>query len=1835
MIAKNIAFLIIFISLTSSVLAQEFPTLTLENSDYKVFYLSPTISVSEENVTIDDVGQIRVELLSTGSVIPSIITPNGQIINQNTISAFNGEYVDYEIPESSGSFFQTENLVEGFHYIFQFPTQGQGTYTIRLEAPSGLNEDIAAAARIITDSPVNVKLFTPESKITLGKPIALTAAVFNGQNAVSNASVTVNITSPSGIVTNISLLDNGNEADHQAGDGFYSAKYIPNEVGEYSILAEISGNTANNVAFSRQSGTDFTVLPIRSRLTGTVTDFPVQNPNDSRFLDGFIIKANTDTVVAGNYELFVYLKTANGKSIISSSTAELQQGLGDIEVMFEAQSIIEAGEDGPFDIEKIDLVYYDADEIATTVDSLENIGQTQAYQLSQMNRPKISLTGVNNVIPVDTNGNGKYEGLTFQIGVNVIGNAYYTFSGSLFDSNRDEIAWNTGQMYLNDGNNTITFTVSSEQILEHNMPGPYVIGNLMIWNLIDSLLTDEVFSTPAYELNQFEPSLQFTGQNSAQGIDDNGNGIFESLRIQSELYSSLPGEHNISFSLLDSSGNLIQTLNKNQTFIVGNNQIVFDFNGSNLQNSGINGPITVGNVTVTGQGRNLQVPSLFTTQSFSSSQFETGLEFAGNYDAAGIDTNSDGKYNFLRIQGDVNVGVSGNYLVIVTLLDSDGNYVTSGSDNIDFTVGVNTFTLDLRGNPIFYSGKNGPYRVSAFVFGQGRTLQNNNLFQTQAFNFTDFERSIGFTGNNSATGVDTNGNGKFEILRVSTEVFVTVTGNHTLNVGLIDSNGQTIETINNNYYLYPGNQTISFDFSGLKISNNGVDGPYQIGNVQLSGFETANVPNLFSTQSFTASQFESGTTDLQYVGSRAVPVNGDGDSFFEAGETADLFVTLKNRGTGNANNITATLTTTSSDVEIINGTSNFATIPSRGEKESSQFSIKLKPGSQVGFAVPFTVSISYNNDQSKTFDFSVQTGSLNKILYEKKVGNIYQVFSMNSDGSNKINLSNNSNTDYLPVTSPDGTKIVFSRLINQTTRELWIMNNDGSNQQKLSNLHPFSFLTVKWSPDSSKILFSNQVSNIFDLYLINPDASGLTRLTNNTDYEDYVAWSPSGNNIAYTKNGEVHTMNPDGTGDIVIHSDDYQYDLKWSPDGQWLGWIDGRDDPQTSDYYREIIVAKPDGTEKTRITDQIDARFMQWSPDSSKIAYIGVSGSSSERDLYTVDLTTSQIVNLTNVTEVANYSFEINEYSGAGWSSDGKQIIFGALQAYSSPSSSHRAVFAVNTELGDINRLTEGTSSAYSAYPVWENLDRIPPNSVISSTPPANSNGWNISNVNVGITTSDNSGGTGVQSINYSAGGSQTIGNTVINGNSALLTIFAEGITTLTYAGRDNSNNIEDSKNYVVKIDTSNPISQHNLTSDAQQTTVTLTASDAVSGVSEIRYSIDGGATQTYSAPFTVSNTGGHYVNYYAVDVAGNEEGLRTVYINPAEVAKSVLISEFRTRGSLGADDEFIELYNNSDTSVDISGWVINTKQGSASTPTLLAAINSGTVLPPRGHYLLRKDGTTNYSLSAYAEADQTYTGSLPDNVGITLFSASSVLIDAVGFSSVTDASYREGTGLAPSTGITTNGQYSFVRYFNGINLPLDSNNNRTDFVLVSTDGGTYNNLKSLLGTPGPENLNSPTYREGNILITQIDNKVTLAESPNRVYDYNTTDPLYPVGVISIRRKLTNNTGLTVSKLRLRITAITTKNSGKIFTQQAVLRALDSSGVTVTSADGQTNIPLKGIKVEPYPTATGGGMNSSLIIDLGTNGLANGESVNIDLKAGIITNGQYRLEFVGEAVTVP
>ena len=91
-----------------------------------------------------------------------------------------------------------------------------------------------------------------------------------------------------------------------------------------------------------------------------------------------------------------------------------------------------------------------------------------------------------------------------------------------------------------------------------------------------------------------------------------------------------------------------------------------------------------------------------------------------------------------------------------------------------------------------------------------------------------------------------------------------------------------------------------------------------------------------------------------------------------------------------------------------------------------------------------------------------------------------------------------------PSWSPDGSKIAF-----MSTREvnynIYIMNPDGTNQTRLTN-NPASDNRPDWSPDGSKIVFASSRDGNSEIYVMDPDGTNQTRLTNNQALDSTPFW---------------------------------------------------------------------------------------------------------------------------------------------------------------------------------------------------------------------------------------------------------------------------------------------------------------------------------------------------------------------------------------------------------------------------------------------------------------------------------------------------------------------------------------------------------------------------------------------------------------------------------------------------------------------------------------------------------------------------------------------------------
>lgn len=548
----------------------------------------------------------------------------------------------------------------------------------------------------------------------------------------------------------------------------------------------------------------------------------------------------------------------------------------------------------------------------------------------------------------------------------------------------------------------------------------------------------------------------------------------------------------------------------------------------------------------------------------------------------------------------------------------------------------------------------------------------------------------------------------------------------------------------------------------------------------------------------------------------------------------------------------------------------------------------------------------------------------------------------------------------------------------------------------------------------------------------------------------------------------------------------------------------------------------------------------------------------------------------------------------------------------SSGASTTPTIVTSASSLADFGNISVGTTSAEKAYTIsGTNLtDNIvitaPPEFLISTT----SGGGYSSSITLTPT-----GGTVpdtdilVVLAPTSAGSkSGTITNVSNGATTKNVTVSGTGVQSFTINGQ---------------VTYKGSLALTGLTVIAQQNGTTV-ASSVTDANGNYLLSLPGGGTYTIS----VGTAGFAFapVNQTFPTLSGNQT------LNFNATAATLMISEFRFRGPNGTTDDFVELYNASDTAIDISGFALV----SSDNPTVPkyvapgAALSRTTTIPARGHFLVIGPG---YSLGSYATGDGGFNADVPDNAGIGLFVSSTNIslntrVDAVGFSGVNPV-FSEGTQLNPAGGFTSNGETSFFRNYTP--YPTDTDNNAANFSVVSTDAGVYNGVQTTLGAPGPENRNSPVFKTTDIGAAVFDAGAGISAPPNRVVDPNNTAAA-PLGTIASRRAFTNNTGLAITKFRLRVIGVTTVGSPALYNPQAIVKVLNSADINVTKTDNSI-VLVKGVTVETPPNQTmGGGLNSSLIVNL-AQPVNPGESINVDTIIGVIANGRLVFNTIVETNT--
>ena len=216
-----------------------------------------------------------------------------------------------------------------------------------------------------------------------------------------------------------------------------------------------------------------------------------------------------------------------------------------------------------------------------------------------------------------------------------------------------------------------------------------------------------------------------------------------------------------------------------------------------------------------------------------------------------------------------------------------------------------------------------------------------------------------------------------------------------------------------------------------------------------------------------------------------------------------------------------------------------------------------------------------------------------------------------------------------PARSPDGTKVAFVSL-RDTNYEIYLMDSDGGNPVNLT-VHPGRDRSPAWSPDGRRIAFESDRGGAWgDIFVMNADGSGVEQLTRVPEdwWAGSPAWSPDGSSIAYSSEGGIFALDPASGGRRLLSPEDQVAGgCSWSPDGARIAYtvVD------TAGDFSRLWVMDADGGGARQLTfaESWD-RDPTWSPDGARIAFARQTEEDNRYDIFIVAVEDGEVERVTH-----------------------------------------------------------------------------------------------------------------------------------------------------------------------------------------------------------------------------------------------------------------------------------------------------------------------------------------------------------------------------------------------------------------------------------------------------------------------------------------------------------------------------------------------------------------------------------------------------------------------------
>jgi len=282
-----------------------------------------------------------------------------------------------------------------------------------------------------------------------------------------------------------------------------------------------------------------------------------------------------------------------------------------------------------------------------------------------------------------------------------------------------------------------------------------------------------------------------------------------------------------------------------------------------------------------------------------------------------------------------------------------------------------------------------------------------------------------------------------------------------------------------------------------------------------------------------------------------------------------------------------------------------------------------------------------------------EADELRTIAFSRKVGDAFDLFLVQEDGSAERALVTSPGDDYF-LRFSNGRILLqrdFTDSASRRNSNLYSIRPDGSSLIALADSEDHEqFYSVT---DDGRVIFARVAGNQGDLYSVRMDGTDRVALANSADGELFNLVTTDGR-VVFTRvvgggsQHDLYSVRTDGTGLVALAtSPDSEINARATTDGRIVF------ERRSAVDRRDLWIVNSDGTGLRRLTDQPgEAEFVGQTPSGRLIFEVRSIGGTTRRDVYSVGL---------DGTGLAVLAAQLEEERFRGFSSDGR-VIFGRLR---------------------------------------------------------------------------------------------------------------------------------------------------------------------------------------------------------------------------------------------------------------------------------------------------------------------------------------------------------------------------------------------------------------------------------------------------------------------------------------------------------------------------------------------------------------------------------------------